>query len=154
MLVTSHILATLVVGKAVGLNKPELYTALAGGAGVDLDHAFVNRKWLQDIEDFVFHHKITYGITQHSWIQEYLFGTLLATALGLLLSRLFPAIRWWVLPLFLLIHISMDAVMRNVHMPFVPLSHWSYVGWLRSGTIAEIIISSLGLVLFYLLTRA
>ncbi len=153
MLITSHILATLLLGKALGLNKPEIYTALVGGVGVDIDHLFVNNKWLQDVKDFVFHKKVTYGINQHSWAQEILFGALLTTVLGLILSRLLPLVRWWVLPLFLIIHVAMDAVMKNVHTPFAPFSTYSYVGWLRSGTLAEILISVGGLVLFYLLTR-
>ncbi len=153
MLITSHLLATLLAGKALSLNKPELYTALASGVGVDIDHLFVNRKWLQDIEDFIIHHKVTYGINQHSWAQELIFGLILTTILGFGLHILWPMIRWWILPLFLAIHITMDAVMKNTHKPLAPFSTYSYVGWLRSGTWAEIILSGAGLILYFLYTR-
>jgi hypothetical protein len=152
MLITSHILATLVIGKALSLSQPELYAAFAGGVGVDIDHLFVNRKWLQDIKDFVYAGKITYGINQHSWIQELVFGILCGIVLGLLLSYLFQ-IRWWILPFFLFIHVGMDAVMKNRHEPFAPFSKFSYVGWLRSGTLGEIFISCIGLLIFFYQAR-
>ena len=152
MLITSHILVTLVAGKALSLSQPELLTALAGGVGVDVDHLFVNRKWLQDIKDFVYQGKVTYGINQHSWAQELVFGLILTIAAGFLLSLFFP-IRWWILPLFLTMHIAMDAVMKNTHQPFAPFSKFSYQGWLRSGTLGEILISCIGLLIFFYQTR-
>lgn len=150
MLITSHLLATLLASKALGLNKTEVVAALAAGVGVDLDHAFVNQKWLTDIKEFFTHQRITYGINQHSWLQEFAFGLLVATPLGLVISRYAP-VRWWVLPLFLFLHIAMDAVMRNAHQPFAPFSDFTYVGWLRSGTPGEILISGIGLLLYFLL---
>jgi hypothetical protein len=144
MLLTSHLLATLLGAKALRLSPPETYAALASGVGVDLDHLFVNKKWMVDVKDFMREGKVTYGVNQHSWIQEFLFGTLAASAAGALLA-LASSIRWWVLPLFLLGHIALDAVMRNAHHPFVPFNRYKYVGWIRSGTVPEILISCLGL---------
>lgn len=144
MLITSHLLATLLGAKVLHLSRPETYAALAAGVGIDADHLFVNKKWMVDVRDFMRERKITYGVNQHSWGQEFVFGTLLATVIGIALA-LFSPIRWWVLPLFLLGHIALDGVMRNAHHPFVPWSNYKYVGWIRSGTVPEILISCLGL---------
>lgn len=146
MLITSHLLVTLLASKALSLGAPEIYAALAAGVAVDADHFFVNKKWISDIRDFVLERKITHGTNQHSWLQEVLFGTLAGIIIGVLVSMAWPSIRWWIIPLFLLMHIAMDAVMSFEHKPFAPLSKRTYRGWLRSGTKAELLISVIGLV--------
>ncbi|KKS38013.1 MAG: hypothetical protein A3G49_01145 [Candidatus Sungbacteria bacterium RIFCSPLOWO2_12_FULL_41_11] len=149
MLIISHILGTLVFGKALSIETPELYVALLAGVGVDIDHVFVNRKWAQDIKDFLRERKITYGTKQHSWLQEIMFGTFAGIIIGFLISSFWLPVRWWIFPAFLLLHIALDSVMRYEHKPFVPFNKFKYWGWLYSGTKVELILSSVGLVVFY-----
>jgi len=148
MLITSHLLGTLILGKALSVETPELYVALLAGVGVDVDHVFINRKWVQDIRDFLRERKITYGTTQHSWLQEIMFGTFAGIIIGFLISSFWPPVRWWIFPVFLLSHIVLDSVMRYEHQPLVPLSRFKYWGWIHSGTKVEFFISSFGLVAF------
>lgn len=149
MLVTSHLLGTLILAKSLAIETPELYVALLSGVGVDIDHIFVNRKWLQDIKDFLRERKVTYGTNQHSWLQELAFGTLAGIVIGILISIIWPHLRWWIFPVFLLSHIALDSVMHYEHQPFVPFSKFKYWGWLRSATKAEILISTIGLTIFF-----
>ena len=149
MLITSHILGTLVLSKALSLQTPELYVALLAGVGVDLDHFFVNKKWVKDVKDFVWERKITYGVKQHSWLQEFSFGAMAGTLIGIATSYICPSIRWWIFPLFLLAHILLDSIMQNEHQPFAPFHRFKYYGWLRSGTKEELLLSFLGLLVLY-----
>ncbi|KKW20884.1 MAG: hypothetical protein UY71_C0018G0015 [Parcubacteria group bacterium GW2011_GWB1_52_7] len=149
MLITSHLLGTLLLGKALSIETPELYVALLSGVGVDIDHIFVNKKWIQDIKSFLQERKIIYGTKQHSWLQEIVFGTFVGIVIGFLISFLWPSVRWWIFPVFLLSHIVLDSVMRYEHEPFAPLSKIRYWGWLRSGTKVELLVSFIGLVIFY-----
>ena len=151
MLISTHLLGTLAVTKILPVNTPELYIALLAGVGVDADHFFVNRKWVQDIKDFIKNRKITYGTNQHSWLQEVFFGFFLSIIIGFAISYFWPVIRWWVFPVFLLLHIAMDAVMKYEHQPFAPLSRYKYWGWLRSATKYELVISLAGLFLLFIL---
>lgn len=150
MLITSHLFGTLVLGKALSIEAPELYVALLAGVGVDIDHAFVNRKWVQDIKGFLRERKITYGTKQHSWLQEVAFGIFAGITTGVLISYLWPTVRWWIFPVFLLSHIALDSVMHYEHEPFIPFSKFKYFGWIRSGTKAELLLSSIGLIVLYL----
>ena len=149
MLITSHLLGTLILSKALTIETPELYVALLSGVGVDIDHIFVNKKWIQDIKSFLNGRKIIYGTKQHCWLQEIVFGTFVGVVIGFLISFFWPSVRWWIFPIFLLSHIVLDSIMRYEHQPFVPLSRFKYWGWIRSGTKAELFISSIGLVAFY-----
>lgn len=150
MLITSHLLCTLVLGKALSIEAPELYVALLAGVGVDIDHAFVNRKWVQNIKDFLRERKITYGTKQHSWLQELAFGTFVGIIIGVLITYIWPTVRWWIFPAFLLSHIALDSVVHYEHEPFIPFSKFKYWGWIRSGTKAELLFSSIGLIVLYL----
>ena len=141
MLLTSHLAASVLVGNAFITNNGEWAVALLGGVLVDADHFFVNKKWIDDVKIFVKEKKIVRGINQHSWFQEWLFGLFSASLLGLFINFIFPQIRWWVLPVFLCIHIAMDSIMVCEHKPFVPFSTWSYWGFLKSGTIIEFVVS-------------
>ncbi|MDP3948042.1 MAG: hypothetical protein Q8Q41_05150 [bacterium] len=149
MLITSHLLGTLVIAKALSIETSELYVALFSGVGVDIDHIFVNRKWIHDIKSFLQERKITYGTKQHSWLQEIVFGTFAGIVIGFLIPYILSSVRWWIFPVFLLSHIVLDSVMRYEHEPLVPLSRFKYWGWIRSGTRAEFLISSIGLAAFY-----
>ena len=149
MLITSHLLGTLLVGKAFSIETPELYVALLAGVAVDIDHIFINKKWIQDIKNFLWERKITYGTKQHSWLQEFVFGAITGLIIGFLISYIWPAVQWWIFPIFLLLHIVLDSVMRYEHEPFIPFNRFKYTGWLRSGTKGELLISSIGLVAFY-----
>src|SRR3989344_4018344 len=100
MLITSHLLGTLLLGKALSIETPELYVALLSGVGVDIDHIFVNKKWIQDIKSFLQERKIIYGTKQHSWLQEIVFGTFAGIVIGFLISFLWPSIHWWIFPIF------------------------------------------------------
>jgi len=151
MLITSHLLGTLSLGKALALETPELYVALLAGVGVDIDHIFVNRKWVQDVTDFLKERKITYGTKQHSWLQEPIWGVFVGITIGVLISYFWPAVRWWVFPSFLLLHIVLDSVMHYEHEPFIPFSKLKYFGWIKSGTKVELTLSSFGLVVLFLL---
>ena len=150
MLITSHLLGTLALGKALSIETPELYVAMLSGVAVDIDHLFVNRKWIQDTRGFLQERKITYGTRQHSWLQEIIFGTFAGIVIGVLISYFWPAVRWWIFPVFLLSHIALDSMMRYEHEPLIPFSRFKYWGWIRSGTKAEFLISSIGLIAFYL----
>ena len=141
MLITSHLAATLVGVVGVRAHGWEVILALMGGVLVDMDHLFVNQKWRADIKDFVYSRTITRGVNQHSWLQEFLFGGIIGILGGVAVHIFSPAIRWWILPMFLLLHIAMDAVMQCEHWPFIPFSRWSYKGWLKSGTLTEFLLS-------------
>lgn len=145
MLITSHLFVTITVGKAAGLNHAEWIAALVSGVLVDADHLLVNRKWWSDVKRFLRHGTITHGeVKQHSWIQEPLPGAVIGAFAGMIAAILPWGIRWWVIPLFLLAYIALDLGMRYQHEPFIPLSRWSYRGFLKPGTLAELVISTLG----------
>lgn len=142
MLITSHLVATLLVAKGLSLEDMELWTALAGGVALDVDHFFVNTKWISDIKNFLRERKITHGeVKQHSWFQEPLFGLSAGVLFGILLSLFIPSVRWWVFPVFQAIHIVMDGLMNYERQPFVPVSRWQYWGVLRSNTSTEWLVS-------------
>jgi len=153
MLITSHTLATLLVGKTLSLEGPELYVALLAGVGVDIDHIFVDRQYIQDrvrnIGEIMRGQKIaTRGVKQHSWLQEPLFGTIAGLAIGIVISYFWLSVRWWIFPLFLLLHIAMDGIMRhNYHEPFAPFSRYKYQGWIRPASKIELLISVVGLII-------
>lgn len=149
MLITSHLFGTLVLSKVLSIEIPELYVAVLSGVAVDMDHFFVNRKWVQDASDFLRKRKITYGTKQHSWLQEFIFGTLVGIVIGVSISYISPVVRWWTFPFFLLLHIALDSVMHYEHEPFIPFSKFRYWGWLRSGTKLELLLSSVGLIVLY-----
>ena len=149
MLITSHLVVTLSLGAALSLGKPELFVALISGVGIDLDHILVNKKWIQDIKDIIKGKQPTRGINQHSWLQEVLVGGIVATLVGIIISNIWIEIRWWILPLFLFIHILMDAIMKFNHWPFVPFSKYKYSGWLTSGTKIELVLSTIGLLIYF-----
>ena len=151
MLITSHLLGTLILSKALSIETPELYVALLSGVGVDIDHIFMNQKWIRDIKDFTREKKITYGTKQHSWLQEILFGTVAGDLIGAAIAYFSASVRWWVFPLFLLLHILMDSVMHYQHWPLAPFGKYQYSGWLRSGTKYELLTSLVGLVIIFLL---
>ena len=142
MLITSHLVVTIFLAKQLLLSESEFIMALGAGVLVDADHFFVNRKWVSDIKNFLTQGVITHGeIKQHSWFQEVLFGMTVAILVGLIVSNFSPTIRWWIVPLFLGLHILLDSVMRYEHEPFIPFSKWNYHGWMRSGTLIELLFS-------------
>lgn len=146
MLLTSHLAATLLLSRALGFSGPELVAAVVSGVALDLDHLFVNKKWLGDVRNFFRKGASTHGeVTQHSWLQEPLFGLAAGVFIGLAVQALFASVRWWVFPLSQALHIGMDALMNYEHRPLVPLSKWSYRGFVRSATVTEAIISSAAL---------
>src|SRR3989344_4861810 len=106
MLISSHLLGTLVLGKTLSIETPELYVALLAGVTI-----------------------------------------------GVFISYLWPAIRWWIFPTFLLSHIILDSVMHYEHEPFMPFSKFKYWGWFRSGTKTELALSSLGLAVLFFFFR-
>ena len=142
MLITSHLVVTIFLAKQLLLSESEFIMALGAGVLVDADHFFVNRKWVSDIKNFLTQGVITHGeIKQHSWFQEVLFGMTVAILVGLIVLNFSPTIRWWIVPLFLGVHMLLDSVMRYEHEPFIPFSKWNYHGWMRSGTLIELLFS-------------
>jgi len=150
MLIATHLLSTLIISRLFSLETPEVYVALAAGVGIDLDHLIVNTKWLQDVKNFFQGKKIERGINQHSYCQEPLFGLVFGIMVGIFIHFLISPIRWWVFPLSLLSHIILDSFMRFDHWPFFPLSNYKYRGFIPSGTKIELLISTVGLFLFFL----
>ena len=142
MLITSHLVATVLLSSSISLQDGEFFTALASGVALDIDHLFINKKWISDIKKFLRGKGTTKGeISQHSWIQEPLFGLTIGIIIGVLLEY-FLGISWWIFPLFQAIHIAMDALMRYEHKPFVPLGKWRYWGFIPSGSKQEFLASS------------
>lgn len=150
MLFTSHVLGILVLSKVLRLEGGETVVAFISELGVDIDHLFVNKKWITDVKSFLKDCTVNYGVKQHSFFQEILFGAFLGILIGLILSKIFVEIHWWVFPLFLILHIVLDSVMHFEHQPFFPISKFKYWGWLRSGTKAEFILSTIGLLVLLL----
>jgi hypothetical protein len=150
MLITSHLAATLALVPVVGAHGPEFWLALLGGVGVDLDHLFVNTKWIRDIRIFFAERRIERGVNQHSPLQELFFGVATASLIGVALHALYPTVRWWILPFFLATHIALDGIMKCEHQPFAPFNRWSYWGFMKSGTIMEFVVSLIVLVSIFL----
>lgn len=150
MLFTSHLAITVFVANKMGLSGPETMLALAAGVGIDLDHFFVNKKWIQDIKSFFSESVVTHGeVKQHSWLQEPFFGLIAGLLAGFTISYLTGA-RWWIFPSFQALHIFMDSLMNYDHEPFVPFSFWKYRGWIYPGTRGELAISIIALGIIYL----
>lgn len=145
MLFTSHILGILILSKALSLGGGEITVAFISGLGVDIDHLFVNKKWISDVKSFLKDCTVNYGVKQHSFFQEILPGGVLGVLIGFALAKIFLEVRWWVFPLFLVLHIALDSIMHFEHQSFWPVGKFKYWGWLRSGTKAEFILSTIGL---------
>jgi hypothetical protein len=152
MLITSHLLATLILSQALSLSNSEIFPAIIGGVAIDLDHLFINNKWKQDTKNFLTVKKLDTGINQHSWLQELVFGGFVGIVAGLIISYFFSSIRFWVFPVFILLHIFLDALMKFDHWPLVPLNNFKYQGFINAGTKHEIILSPL-LLLLYVVVR-
>ena len=151
MLLTSHLAATLLLSQALAFSGPELAAAVIGGVALDLDHLFISRKWLGDVQNFFRKGTSTHGeVMQHSWLQEPLFGLAAGVFIGLGVQAVFASVQWWVFPLSQALHIGMDALMNYEHRPLVPLSKWSYRGFVRSVTVNEAIISSAAVLAIFL----
>ena len=147
MLVPTHLLATVLLSQALSLNETEVYAAIIAGVAIDLDHLFVSNEWLKEARDFFHAQTIHSRGNLHTWLHEPIFGLSVAIIVGLLLSHSSP-IRWWIMPLFLLIHIAMDKIMNYEHQPLAPFSKWTYRGWLPAGTKMEFILSLLAVVIW------
>jgi len=150
MLITSHLLATLLASRGLSLNNVEIYVALIAGVGIDIDHVFVNGKWVQDAKNFFLGRQIISDGNQHTWLQEFLFGSAVGIAGGLLVHSFFPTIRWWISPFFLLFHILMDSIEKYDHWPLAPFSRYKYRGFVPFGTRIELAISSIGLLVYFI----
>lgn len=145
MLVTSHLVATLLLSKGLGLAGPELITALTAGVALDADHLFVNAKWMSDAKNFFWERKVTHGeVKQHSWLQEPVFGIVVGIIIGVMLANIF-AVRWWIFPLFQALHIAMDALMKYEHQPLAPFNRVRYLGPILSNSKVEWFVSSAAL---------
>lgn len=152
MLITSHIVSTILIGEAFSFAPAETVVAFVAGVAIDVDHLFVSKKWVSDVKNFLLHGITTHGeVKQHSWLQEPLFGIVVGVAVGVTLSILFFGIRWWIFPLFQAIHILMDSLMQYEHEPLVPISRWKYGGFIPSATKTEFLGSSLALVAIYIM---
>jgi hypothetical protein len=142
MLITSHIASVLLLNEIIPLSSQELIMAWCAGVFIDIDHVFISNKWKDDVKRFFTKFETSHGeVNQHSFLQEPIIGLFFSVVLGVVISLFFMDIRWWVAPLFLGIHVVLDAVMNFEHRPFFPFSKKTYYGFVRSGTRTEFFLS-------------
>ena len=149
MLITSHFFFTVLISKLLSLTGLEFYFALIAGVAVDIEHLFVNNKWIRDVKNFFQLKKIEQGVNQHSLLQEPLFGISTALLVGIILHFTLT-IRWWISPLFLASHIFFDALMKFSHYPWQPFNKFHYRGFIPSGTRREFYISIVALIILFI----
>ncbi len=150
MLISSHLLFTMLISKLFSLKSFELYIAILAGVAIDIDHLFINKKWISDSKNFFKGKKTVHGINQHSWLQEPLFGFIVSSIIGLILY-FWINIKWWILPFFLLTHIVLDALMQYSHYPLKPFNNFTYKGWIPSATKWEFYLSALALLIYFII---
>ena len=148
MIFPSHLTSALIAGKFIGLLNPvEWLVVILASVGLDIDHVWVNLKYVCQPKIFFRNIADASGrVRQHTWIQEFVFGLLAGVIFGFILAWLFK-VRWWIFPLFQLIHILLDGIMRVEHQPLAPFSKWNYRGFVPPGTKIEWIVSTVILVL-------
>lgn len=150
MLITTHIAATLILGKYLNLSGLGWLMAFLGGVAIDIDHVLLNFKYLPNFKLFFKKASDTSGqVNQHWWTQEPIFGAVVGAVIGVLCS-IIMAVQWWLFLLFQFLHISLDSLMKFEHQPLIPFSRKKYFGPLASGTKIELIISlvALGVMIF------
>ena len=141
MLITTHIAATLFLGKYLDLSGPGWLVAFLGGVAIDIDHALLNFKYLPNIKLFFKKASDVSGrFNQHWWTHEAFFGAISGAAIGVFCAILL-AVQWWIFLLFQFSHIALDGLMKFEHQPLAPFSKRKYFGPLASGTKIEFVVA-------------
>jgi len=113
----THVLATTLGVKAMGLHGGDVALAFAFGCGIDIDHLLKLPFYLKSVGL-----KDRRGYYWRSSLQEPV-ALLWIVPLSILLGTIIPIV-------FFVIHIAMDYSVRFEKMPFYPYSPYVTRGWL------------------------
>ena len=117
MKLPTHVLATTLGVKAMGLHGGDIALAFAFGCGIDIDHLLKLPFYLKSVG-----FKDRRGYYWRSSLQEPV-ALLWIVPLSILLGTVIPVV-------FFVIHIAMDYSVRFEKMPFYPYSPYVTRGWL------------------------
>ena len=117
MKLPTHVLATTLGVKAMGLHGGDVALAFAFGCGVDIDHLLKAPFYLKSVGL-----KDTRGYYWRSSLQEPV-ALLWIVPLSIFLGTVIPVV-------FFAIHVAMDYSVRFEKMPFYPYSPYVTRGWL------------------------
>ena len=117
MKLPTHILATTLGVKAMGLHGGDIVLAFAFGCGIDIDHLLKLPFYLKSVG-----FKDRRGYYWRSSLQEPV-ALLWIIPLSIFLGTVIPIV-------FFVIHIAMDYSVRFEKMPFYPYSAYVTRGWL------------------------
>lgn len=117
MKLPTHVLATTLGVKAMGLHGGDIALAFAFGCGIDIDHLLKLPFYLKSVG-----FKDRRGYYWRSSLQEPV-ALLWIVPLSVLLGTIIPV-------LFFVIHVAMDYSVRFEKMPFYPYSPYVTRGWL------------------------
>lgn len=117
MKLPTHVLATTLGVKAMGLHGGDVALAFAFGCGIDIDHLLKLPFYLKSVG-----FKDRRGYYWRSSLQEPV-ALLWIVPLSILLGTIIPV-------LFFVIHVAMDYSVRFEKMPFYPYSPYVTRGWL------------------------
>lgn len=129
MKLPTHVLATTLGVKAMGLHGGDVVLAFAFGCGVDIDHLLKLPFYLKSVG-----FKDRRGYYWRSSLQEPV-ALLWIVPLSIFLGTIVPVV-------FFVIHIAMDYSVRFEKMPFYPYSPLVTRGWLLgiSDTVKEAVL--------------
>ena len=117
MKLPTHVLATTLGVKAMGLHGGDIVLAFAFGCGIDIDHLLKLPFYLKSVG-----FKDRRGYYWRSSLQEPV-ALLWIIPLSIFLGTVIPIV-------FFVIHIAMDYSVRFEKMPFYPYSPYVTRGWL------------------------
>jgi hypothetical protein len=125
----THVLATTLGVKAMGLHGGDIALAFAFGCGIDIDHLLKLPFYLKSVG-----FKDRRGYYWRSSLQEPV-ALLWIIPLSIFLGTVIPIV-------FFVIHIAMDYSVRFEKMPFYPYSAYVTRGWLLglSDTVKEAVL--------------
>lgn len=129
MKLPTHILATTLGVKALGLHGSDVALAFAFGCGIDIDHLLKLPFYLKSVGL-----KDRRGYYWRSSLQEPV-ALLWIVPLSIFLGTIVPIV-------FFVIHVAMDYSVRFEKMPFYPYSRYVTRGWLLglSDTVKEAVL--------------
>ncbi|HXI32963.1 MAG TPA: hypothetical protein VNH63_02690 [Gemmatimonadales bacterium] len=129
MKLPTHVLATTLGVKAMGLHGGDIALAFAFGCGIDIDHLLKLPFYLKSVG-----FKDRRGYYWRSSLQEPV-ALLWIIPLSIFLGTVIPIV-------FFVIHIAMDYSVRFEKMPFYPYSAYVTRGWLLglSDTVKEAVL--------------
>lgn len=117
MKLPTHVLATTLGVKAMGLHGGDVVLAFAFGCGIDIDHLLKLPFYLKSVGL-----KDRRGYYWRSSLQEPV-ALLWIVPLSILLGTIIPVV-------FFVIHVAMDYSVRFEKMPFYPYTTYVTRGWL------------------------